>query len=654
MPEQRTSPRLMQFGVFELDLHRGELRKQGVKVKLQEQPLKVLQLLLETPGEIVSREYLRTHIWPANTFVEFDQGLYAAMARLRDALGDTAESPRYVETLPRRGYRFIASVEDAASLPLSTSPPEDGLPDAAQATTFPPAKPTSETAAVRTAQRKLGLRWVVVLALAAILATVVGLNEGQHSEGSNLPGSRPSEKPIPQPANDNLTGDPTQEYFADGMTDALITDLAQVSALHVISRASVMRYKGTKKPLPEIARELNVDAVVEGSVVRSSNRLRINAQLIQAVPEHHLWANVYERDLADVVALQGDVARAITAEIQIKLTPQEQTRLARVQPLDAEALEAYLKGRYEWNKWTEEGLKNSIVYFEQAIQKDPAYAQAWAGLSDAYGLLENFHFLPPQVALPKAKAAALKALDLDETLSEAHASLGGIMLYPECSWSAAEKELQRAIALNPNNAEAHQWFGYYIIVMGRFDDAIAEMKRARELDPLSPNKQNSLGAAFYLAGRYDEALQQIREIPDGDANTERRHRRMAAIYESKGMPKEAIAQLLAALRLGGKEKLATAVEIKYLLSGYPEAKKTFLWGDLREKQREARNGFVQASTIAADYALLGEKDKAFEWLEKAFRERDVGLIYLKVDESFEALRSDHRFQDLVRRMDLSS
>jgi TolB-like protein len=549
----------------------------------------------------------------------------------------TAESPRYVETLQRRGYRFIGHVGGAE-------------PVGAPAVSAPKIAVTAVPAPA-TKRRPFGWTLPVVGVVVVVAALAVSSVGGwrQRLLGRSHPPRIQSIAVLPL---ENLTGDSSQEYFVDGMTDSLITDLAQVSALRVISRTSVMRYKGAKKPLPEIARELNVEAVVEGSVVRSSNRVRINSQLIQAVPEHHMWANAYERDLADVVALQGDVARAIATEIQIKLTPQEQTRLARVQRLDPEALEAYLKGLYEWNKWTEESLKKSIEYFEQAVQKDPNYAQAWTGLSDAYGLLGDLYFWAPQVALPKAKAAALKALELDETLSQAHVSLGGVMLHLEWSWSAAEKESQRAIALNPNNAAAHQWHGYYLVAMGRFDDAVAEMKRARELDPLSPNKQQSLANTLYRAGRYDEALQQFREVPDPYANPELRHRRMAAIYERKGMPKEAIAELLTALRLAGKKELAAVVERKCLSSGYPEGKKTFLWGDLREKQQRARNGFIQASWIAADYALLGEKDKAFEWLEKAFRERDVLLVYLKVEDSFEPLRSDPRFQDLLRRMGL--
>lgn len=333
----------------------------------------------------------------------------------------------------------------------------------------------------------------------------------------------------------------------------------------------------------------------------------------------------------------------------------EQTRLVSACPVNPEAYEAYLKGRYEWNKWTEEGVRKSVEYFEQAVQKDPAYAQAWAGMSDAYSYLGILDILPPQVvqvAWQRVKMAALRALELDHMLSEAHVSHADVILYHEWSWSAAEKEFQRAIALDPNYALAHQRYGYFLVAVGRFDEAIAEIKRALDLDPLSPNKRNSLSAALYWAGRYDEALQQFRAVPDPDIASERRHFRMARIYERKGMQKEAVAELLATLRLGGKNQLAALVEQECLSLGYPEAKKTFLWVEIREAQRGAKDGYPHAYMIAIYYALLGEKNKAFEWLDEAFRMHHAPLTYVKVDEPFEALRSDPRFQDLLRRMGL--
>lgn len=631
----RASQPTARFGSFEVDFRAGELRKHGLRVRLQVQPFQILAMLLDRPGEVVTREELRQALWPSDTFVDFDHGLNNAINRLREALGDSAESPRYVETLLRRGYRFIASVEQAAPRPAPATP---GSPVETVAGAIP---------------RHTVKSWTLAAAMLGVAVMLFfGLRATVWRHKASATASAPRIRSLAVLPLENLTGDPSQDYFVDGMTDVLITDLAQISTLRVISRTSVMHYKGTKKTLPEIARELNVDAVVEGTAARSGERVRISAQLIHAATDQHLWAKNYERDLRDVLALQDEVARDITNQVQIKLSPQGQVRLASARPVDPAALEAYLKGRYEWNKWTEEGLKKSIGYFEQAIQKDPNYAQAWAGLSDAYLLLGlDLHFWPPQVALPKAKAAALKALELDETLSEAHVSLGGVLLHLEWSWSDAEKENQRAIALNPNNATAHQWYGFYLMAMGRFDEAIAEMKRAQELDPLTPNKQQSLATMLYRAGRYDEALRHFREVPDPYASAEARHRRMAAIYERKGMQKEATAELLTALRVGGKQ-LATVVERKYVSSGYAEAKKTFLRSDIKETQQRGRDGVLQAYWIAADYALLGEKDKAFEWLERAFRERDVAFVYLKVDDSFEALRSDPRFQDLVRRLGL--
>ena len=647
------TPRLVQvrarFGSFEMDLRAGELRKHGVRIRLQAQPFQILGMLLERPGEVVTREELRQALWPGDTFVDFDHGLNNAINRLRETLGDSAEGQRFVETLPRRGYRFIGAVESVPS-----SSPQD-LADQVEDSS-PPTPLSVKVAALPAESSKASLlarQWIAASAGAvASLALLVSLNTGglrQRLLRASAAGRIQSIAVLPL---ENLSGDPSQEYFADGMTEALITDLGKIGELRVISRTSAMHYKGTRKTLPEIARELNVDAVIEGAVLRSGDRVRITAQLVQAASERHLWAESYERDLRDVLALQDEVARDIANDIKIKLTPQEQARLASGRPVYPEAQEAYLRGRYEFSKWTEEGLKKSVEYFEQAIQKDPAYAQAWAGLSDAYQFLGLWSFWSPQVAWPKGKAAALKALELDETLSDAHVSLASVLWLQERSWSAGENELQRAIALNPNNASAHQAYGYQLSSVGRFDEAIAEMKRALELDPLAPNKHQSLAATLYRAGRYDEALQHFGEIPDPDANSERRHRFIGAIYERKGMQKEAIAEWLTAMRFAGEKDLAEQVERKYVSSGYSEAKKTFLWGDIKEKQKtRARSGFGQTAWIAADYALLGEKNKAFEWLEKAFQEGSIGWD-LKVSDHFELLRSDPRFQDFLRRLGL--
>ena len=630
---QQSARTLVRFGAFEVDLRAGELRKQGTKIRLQQQPFRVLALLLERPGQVVTREELRRGIWP-NTVVEFEEGVDAAIYKLRNALGDSAEHPRFVETLPRRGYRFIAAVDGAVAFAGEPDPP-----------------------ALKQRAPKARLKnWAVVLTggLAVAVALLLVANIGglrNRLLGRAIAGRIHSIAVLPLR---NLSSDPAQEYFADGMTEALITNLGKISGVRVISRTSAMHYKGSQQTLPEIGRQLDVDAAVEGAVLREGNRVRITAQLVETSTDRHLWAESYESDLRNVLALQDQVARAITYEIKSRLSLHEQTRLTSARPVNPEAYEAYLKGRYEGNSWTEQGLKKSLEYFAQAVQQDPGYAPAWAGLADAHHLMGLFGFVPRQVSLPQAKEAALKALQLDETLSDAHVSLANLLAYPNWDLPFQEKELRRGIDLNPNNAQAHQWYGYLLSARGQHDAAILEMKRALELDPLSPNKQNSLAATFYRAGRYDDALQYFRQVPDPDANSEFRHRRIATIYERKGMWSEAMGELLTALRVAGKTEIVASVEREYLSSGYPEAKKTFLWADVRETERRARSGYPRpnAVDIAADYALLGEKDQSFEWLETAFRDHEGLMIYLKTDDRLESLRSDARFSDLVRRIGL--
>jgi len=615
---------VFRFGDFEANLRSGELRRNGLKVKLGAQSFQVLGLLLENPGEVVTREELRQKLWTEDTFVDFEAGLNSAIKRLRDTLGDNADRPRFVETLPRRGYRFIASV--------------DGY----------------EAAVVPAVERLTSRKPLLLLGTAAaalLLGLLVGFNTGGLRDRLLRAGPPRIESLAVLPL-ENLSNDASQEYFVDGMTDELTTQLAKLGSLRVISRASAMQYKGQRKPLRDIARELGVDAVVEGSVSRDAERVRIRAQLIDARTDQHLWAESYERDLRDTLALQAEVARDIAGQVHLRLSPRSQAALARRRRVDPEALDAYLRGRYELNKTTAEGIEASIQHFERALEKDARYAEAWSGLSDSYSTMSLFQYWPPPAALPKAKAAALKALELDETLSETHVSLATALFALEWDRSGAEKELQRAIALDSNNARAHYIYGRFLLARGRFDDALAAIEQARRLDPLSPNIQNGLGVALYRTGRYDEALEQFRAVPDPDANSERRHRRMAAIYERKGMHKEALDELLTALRWASKKELAEQVEQEYLAAGYAEAKKTFLWGNIAEGERRAKHGEVTLQ-VAADYALLGEKDKAFEWLEKAYQARAGGLLELNVDDQFEPLRSDPRFSQLLRRVGLS-
>ena len=633
MERKASLERSIRFAEFEVDPRAGELRRLGVKVRLQEQPFQVLAMLLEHPGEVVTREELQQRIWPAATFVDFENGLNKAINKLRGALGDSAETPRFVETLPRHGYRFNASIDRVVEQQ------DKDLAKGGHVGVPPQSR-----------------RWLAAVGGAVILGSLIfslnlaGLRERLFENTAARPIQSLAVLPLV-----NLSGDPSQEYFADGMTETLITELGKLGAFRVISRTSAMHYKASKKLLPEIAQELNVDAIVETAVLRSENRVRITTKLIRVVPEKQLWAESYERDLRDILVLQGDVARAIAREVHLRLSPESQIRLARGRrQVNPEAYDAYLKGRHEASKWTAEGRRKSIEYFEQSIQKDPTYAEAWAGLANVYGLkslTEMRRYALSDAAYLKARQATLRALALDETVPEAHTALA-LVSTGEWAWGVARKELQRAIALDPNNAEAHQFFGYYFIGMGRYDEAVAEMQRAVELDPFEGNKRNSLGAALFFARRYDEALEQYRQTPDPDVNSEPRHRRMAEIYARKGMRKEVITEVLTALRLAGKKDLAVLVEQKYLSAGYAEARKTWLRGDIRELQRNAKDGQIPSFHIAGDYALLGEKDKAFEWLEKAFQERDPILVSINGTERLADLRSDPRFQDLLRRMGL--
>jgi TolB-like protein/Tfp pilus assembly protein PilF len=508
----------------------------------------------------------------------------------------------------------------------------------------------------RVTGRKLDFAIIGLLAIAVVYFAVDKFVLEAESEQAvvttdSIPAAEPvaQEKPIRSLAVlplENLSGDPEQEYFSDGMTEALIAELGKISALRVISRQSVMRYKGTDKSMPQIAQELGVGAVIEGSVLHSEGRVRITAQLIGTGPERHLWANNYDRDLSDILILLSEVARAIAGEIQVTLTPEEETRLGSTRPVNPEAHEAYLKGRYYWNKRTEEDIKQAIAHFQRAIEINPAYALAYAGLADCYVVPTT---LPPREALPRAKAAATKALEIDNTLAEAHTSLAVVMMQYDWDWAGTEREFQRAIELNPNYATAHQWYAEYLAAMGRLDEAIAKVKRAEELDPLSLIISWNVGRILIFARQYDQALEQGRKIlelyPTSDWEA---HDILALAYEQKGMYDEAIAEYEEAWGF-------TEEEIDEFRQAYAVGNMAGYWQkrlDILERppKQEAVNPFLSIPI----YARVGEKDQAFEWLERAYQEQSLGwfVVDLKVDPMLDPLRDDPRYADLLRRMNL--
>jgi TolB-like protein/Tfp pilus assembly protein PilF len=447
----------------------------------------------------------------------------------------------------------------------------------------------------------------------------------------------------------NLSADPAQDYFVDGMTEELITNLAKVEKLRVISRTSIMQYKGAKKPLPQIARELGVKSVVEGSVSRSGPRVRITVRLIDGASERYLWAESYERELTDVLAVQGDAARSIVREIKVRLAPEERERLAKVRPVDPEAYDAYLKGRYHHYNFTPEGYARAVEFYQRAIEKDPTYAPAHAGMADTYLTMTWEGLLPPREGIAKCESAAKKAHELDDTLAEVHFTLASVAA---AKWNrrGAEREYEKAIALAPQDAPIRRFHGFHLRMQERWEEAIEEGKRAQELDPLSPETTKALGATYFFAGRHDEAIRQYKRALEIDPNFAPVHDLLADSYAQKGMHREAIEARRRYLSLTGDEDAAEELARDFAASGYEKAMRALYRKTLDFTEEAAKYEYVSSVRFAVLHAQLGRKDEAFAWLEKAFEERQPWLGLLKVDPQFEPLRSDPRFGEMVRRV----
>jgi TolB-like protein/DNA-binding winged helix-turn-helix (wHTH) protein/Tfp pilus assembly protein PilF len=630
----------VRFGVFEVDLRTGELWKGGSKIRLQEQPFQVLALLLERRGDTVSRDELRNRLWSADTFVDFDHGLNKAINKIRETLGDSATSPRFIETVARRGYRFIADVAVVDGAPSDTpeASPGDFVPDERQASDSPATPAWRRPRAWRLTSTLAGL----ALTLASLILLVWVLEfRGRSSSAIRSLAVLPLE---------NLSGDASQEYFADGMTDELIATLGQISALRVISRTSVMPYKRVRKPLPEIARELNVDAVVEGTVMRSGGQVRITAQLIEARADKHLWSETYRGDLRDMLALQNKVARAIASQIQVNVNPQERAALKNEKAVDPEAHEAYLKGRYFWNKRTADGLKTAKSYFDQAIARDPNYAQAYSGLADTYALLGDWQYavMAPTEAFPRAKAAAIKALELDDRLGEAHTSLAFCLDGFDWDFAAADREFRRGVELSPSYATAHHWYAWHLSLLGRDREALGEMRKAETLDPLSLIINADLAELLLMAHSSDESVQQSRKTIQMDSSFALAHNQLGQAFLQKGMHDEAIVELRTAIRSSGGSVTGTANLARAYAAAGRRNEAVQLLTDLKTRSSP---GYSNASEIATIYAALGDSDQAMTWLEKGYEERFNPGVLLRP--GFDPLRSDPRFQTLVRRVGLS-
>jgi len=620
--------KIVRFGVFELDRISGELRKQGLKVKLPEQPLQILLLLIERAGEVVLREEVRRRLWPADTFVDFDAGLNSAIKKLRDALGDPAENPRFIETVPRRGYRFIGPVEQPEAQGIDEVP-------AGRARVF--------------ASRPLG-RWFLTATLAAPLALGAWLSFGDEwrrlSTRIGLPGTPTRITSIAVLPFENLSVNNEQDYFVDGMTEALTTNLAQIKSLKVASRNAATQYKQRTRPLAQIAKELNVDAVVQATVLRSGNRMRLTVQLIDAANDTHIWAHDYEREVRDVLGLQIELAEAIANAIRVEVRPEERSRLTRSQAVKPEAYDEYLRGRFYWSSRRAENLLRAAEHFQNAIAHDSTYAPAYSGLSDTYRQFDVLGLGAPRDCMPKAEAAARQALTLDDTLAEAHASLAGVLYRYHWKWAEAEQEFGRALELDPYYAEGHRARAVFLVFLRRNDEAVIAAERARELSPWSPEINVELGAALRRVGRYEEAIRQLRKTQEIAPDLPRLPQVLALTYLQMGDPARALATL---------DRPAVPLSARGYVFGYLcaiQGRRQEARNVLTELQRRARSGYVSPQHFAIVHLGLGEQDQALLLLEKAYEERafDVhsfsGLIA-------DVLLDEPRFQDILRRMGLA-
>jgi TolB-like protein/DNA-binding winged helix-turn-helix (wHTH) protein/tetratricopeptide (TPR) repeat protein len=627
--------RLVRFGVFEVDLEACELRKAGMRMKLGGQPFQVLQLLVEHPQQVVARDALKQHIWPQDTHVDYDLALKRVMNRLRDVLGDSAESPRFIETIPRVGYRFIAPV----SMGLASLGAVDGE------------IPVVEHGVSEPAARRSNARlWQIFAAAVLVVGVLLGMNSSRLRQllfaRSGPPPNIHSLAVLPLT---NLSPDPAQEYFSDGLTDALITELAQIGSFKVISRTSTMQYKKTTKPLTQIARDLNVDAVVEGTVQRSGDQVRVSLQLVDGISDQHIWAASYERSLKDVLTLERDLTAEVAAEIQARLTTETQAKLATPKPVNSQALEAYWQGQYYLHTFEQgsgdAGKEEAVAWFKQAIAADPNFAPAYVGLHNSYSRLS-----PAETDLAVMLATAEKAVDLDPRLAEARIALGDAK-WDLGEWKEAEEQFRTGIALNPNDPGLHGSLANVLEVTGRLDEGLKEHEIAQSLDPANAN----LGWAFYRQRQYDRALDVLRTYYQSHREVAVCHWCLAQNYLQKRMTKDWVTEVGAYMASVGFPEVAGHLQQAAAAGGFRGALQR--WAKELERLRDHKQ-FYWPGVIAQTYAMLGDKERAFYWLEDAYthRRQSYNDPYLwgglRIDPGFDSLRSDPRYPELLRRLGL--
>lgn len=664
MGHSLSNPKTVRFGLFEVEFEQRLLTKAGLRVKLQDQPFEVLAMLLERPGEVITREEIRRRLWPADTFVEFDDGLNTAVKKLRAALSDVADTPRFIETVPRRGYRFVAPVTqqepvapaEAVRIEANAEPPSAFAPasTAGNGSKISNAVSSSnghDDSAIVANTRTTAVfrRRLLFPALVAALAGIVALMLLVKLWPGKSP-VRPEKATIIVIPLDNLSGDAQQDYFSDGITEEITTQLARLDPEHlaVIGRLTAVRYKNSHKDIAQIGREVPVQYVLEGSVRRDQTRFRVTVQLIEVAHQTHVWAEEYDRGLGDSLQLQRDIATAIAAHIDLNLTAEQQQKLAGGSQATAAAHDAYLKGRYEWNKRTEEGFRSAIKYFEQASESQPDYAPAYAGLADSYNLLGQYRFARQAEAYPKAKAYAQKALQIDGTLAEAWTALADLEIKVDGNWRGGERDFLRAIQLNGNYATAHVWYAEdYLTYAGRLDQAIAEMKKAQQIEPLSPMVGTVVAETFYVARDYDQAIREAKGVLEMEPGFLPALERLGWAYEQKRMFPEAIAAFQKALYLSppdARDALNADLARDYVLAGRTADARRII-SDLLDKSRTNQ---VAPGALALIYAALGKTNLAMDCLEQAYQIHESPP--LRVDPRFDSLRADPRFQVLLKKV----
>jgi len=636
MDNGHRSRRIVRFGVFEADLETGELRKNGAKVPLQGQPFQVCAILLERSGKLVTREELRQKVWPEDTFVDFDHAVNTAIKKIRIALGDEADNPRFVQTLPRRGYRFICPVLTGDGHLAEAEPP------ATAATTVVETGPTDQ----RLGARPRFLVTILISCCALSLAVMVYLGWHRMRAGRPSPGS--GYVMLAVLPFQNLSGDPNQDYFSDGLTEEMIAQLGALSPdqLGVIARTTSMAYKHTSKSVEQIGSELGVGYVLESSVRRDGNQMRISVQLIRVHDQLHVWARSYDRHISHSIELQEEVAKAVAEQIEVKLSASYKGR-TNPHHLDAGANEAYLRGRYFWNQFTPEGYLKAISYFQQAIARDPNFAEAYSGLADSYNFLVVTDSIPASEGHPKALEAARRAVSLGVDLAEPHASLAVAMARSEWNWAGAESEYTRAITLNPSYAMVHRLYASILGATRRHHEAWEQINEAMRLDPLSLPNNAEVVRTLYYARNYDQAIEQGQKAMQLDPNYVRSHFWLGRVYSQKGMHKEAIAASEKILESMPDSTLGLT-EMAYSLAVAGQRKEARQI--LRRLEWRSASAFVPAYNFAVIHIALNEEEVAMRYMQQAYENRDWALLVLAVEPRLDPVRKDSRFQEILAKL----